>query len=65
MTCPCSVCDDRYLGCHSQCDAYKAWHDAHDTEVLARYAEREKSRLVTGYKREAPSRKQFLKGRRK
>ena len=25
MTCPCNLCEARFVGCHAQCDAYKAW----------------------------------------
>lgn len=25
MTCPCAVCEERFVGCHAECEAYKAW----------------------------------------
>lgn len=25
MTCPCGVCETRYIGWHAKCEAYKAW----------------------------------------
>lgn len=28
MTCPCNLCEDRFVGCHSACDAYNAWKAA-------------------------------------
>lgn len=31
MMCPCYKCDSRHLGCHSGCEAYKAYKDAIDT----------------------------------
>lgn len=25
MECPCKGCEDRFVGCHSGCEAYKNW----------------------------------------
>ena len=25
MTCPCGVCEERFIECHAECDAFKAW----------------------------------------
>jgi len=27
MICPCAVCETRFVGCHAECDEYKAWHE--------------------------------------
>jgi len=29
---PCAVCEERFVGCHAECEAYKAWHEAHKAE---------------------------------
>lgn len=40
---PCKDCSDRYVGCHSKCDRYKAWSEAHERELeqtkKAKYAD--------------------------
>lgn len=37
---PCQGCDERYIGCHSQCDLYKAYKQKIDEQVKARLKER-------------------------
>lgn len=27
---PCKDCDERFVGCHSQCEEYKKWRSARD-----------------------------------
>ena len=39
MICPCGVCEKRFIGCHSDCDVYKAWKADYD----ALYGEARKS----------------------
>lgn len=31
---PCKDCTDRVVGCHSDCERYKTWKDAHEAERL-------------------------------
>lgn len=52
MTCPCGVCEERFVGCHAKCEAYKRWHAERDAEVLARFEERTRDRKVAEYNRE-------------
>lgn len=25
MTCPCNLCEVRFVGCHAECEVYKTW----------------------------------------
>lgn len=25
MTCPCNLCEERFVGCHAKCETYNAW----------------------------------------
>lgn len=25
MTCPCNLCEERFVGCHTDCEVYKTW----------------------------------------
>ena len=25
MICPCNLCEERFVGCHAECEAYKTW----------------------------------------
>ena len=27
MTCPCGVCEERFVGCHAECEVFRAWHE--------------------------------------
>ena len=30
MISPCTVCEERFVGCHAECDAYKRWREDQD-----------------------------------
>lgn len=37
---PCKDCERRHIGCHAQCDDYKAWREEQDRKVEANLMER-------------------------
>lgn len=39
--CPCKGCQDRYVGCHGQCDMYKGWRAEYDRVHAAVEAQRD------------------------
>lgn len=45
MTPPCKGCTDRYITCHSECEAYKAFRAERDRQI--------EERLATAYPYEA------------
>lgn len=38
MTAPCKNCTDRQMGCHGQCERYKAYREVMDEAGRKRYA---------------------------
>jgi len=53
--CPCKECGDRFVGCHSSCEGYKAWRKAKDEMNHKDFVER----YNNGYTR--PYREKFRK----
>lgn len=39
MICPCELCEVRFVGCHAECDEFKAWQSEKDERRKQRYAE--------------------------
>jgi len=57
MTCPCGICEERFVGCHAECDAYKAWQNDR-REILRQHKENnQKTALVQDYETGAAWRK--------
>ena len=48
--CPCAVCEERFVGCHAECDAYKAWHEAHKAEREKRRKHVDRADLLTKFR---------------
>lgn len=42
--CPCKGCQDRYVGCHSECDKYKEWRAEYDRVHATVEAKREQEK---------------------
>jgi len=53
MTCPCGLCEERYLGCHAQCDAYRAWNSERMAEREKMYQRINRKDMLDGFKAEA------------
>ena len=53
MTCPCGVCEERYLGCHAQCDAYRAWNNERMAEREKIYKANNRQDMLNGFKAES------------
>jgi len=49
MTCPCGICEERFVGCHAECDAYKAWQNDRREIIKQRKVISEKKALVHDY----------------
>jgi len=45
---PCKNCQDRYLGCHSHCIAFKAYKDADEKEKSKIYQGRKEHSFLYG-----------------
>lgn len=45
----CKTCDKRYLGCHSECEAYKEYKKQLKYVNVQVYRQRVKEKLITGY----------------
>ena len=48
MISPCTVCEERFVGCHSECDAYKRWRAEHNKAKKRKDADS----LVSWYNRQ-------------
>lgn len=46
---PCHFCDHRVLGCHSECEAYKAYCSEIEKIHELKYAASEKEAQIKGY----------------
>ena len=53
MTCPCGVCEIRHIGCHAQCDAYKAWNNERMAEREKIYKHNNRQDMLDGFKKDA------------
>ena len=60
MTCPCGICEERYAGCHAECDAYKAWDADRWRQREAEIRQRRRADLLDDFKAES-----IAKGRRR
>lgn len=49
MIAPCSLCEVRYVGCHADCEAYKAWKD--EIADQKNRSEAEKNTLLNEFRR--------------
>ena len=45
MKCPCKGCDHRKLGCHGNCEQYKAWAEEREEINRKRYAAQDARQL--------------------
>ena len=50
MTCPCGVCEERFVGCHAKCEAYKAWDAERWKKREAEYRQRNREDLLDDFK---------------
>ena len=48
--CPCAVCEERFIGCHAECDAYKAWHERHKAAKDKRRKKHDRDDLLVNFK---------------
>ena len=58
MISPCTVCEERFVGCHAECDAYKRWR----AEYNAAKRRKDDYSLVSWYNRQNSER--YLKRRK-
>ena len=63
MVCQCGVCEERFVGCHAQCDAYKAWNNERMAEREKIYQQNNRQDMLDGFK--AASIAKSRQGRRK
>jgi len=50
MTCPCGVCEERFAGCHAECDAYKLWNAEQAVKRDKMNIQRYKDKLINDMK---------------
>jgi len=48
MICPCELCEVRFVGCHAECDAFKAWQ----AEQAERRKQRYKANAADDFRRD-------------
>lgn len=53
---PCADCEERYVGCHAECERYKAWKEDREKQREAKHA-------ATASYREAYGRKKVAVGK--
>lgn len=46
---PCAVCEERFVGCHATCDAYKAWKEKNYERYDIKSKIQQRENIVTGY----------------
>ena len=60
MTCPCGICEHRFVGCHAECEAFRAWHNERIARQREKYRQRNRDDMLNGFKAES-----IARGRRK
>lgn len=62
---PCYGCSERFIGCHSYCEEYKAW-TAKNKEILQQKVEqRKKDDVIYGYIKDRSSKAEKAKRRKR
>ena len=51
--CPCAVCEERFVGCHAQCEAYKDWDAEQWKRREAEIQQRRREALLDSAKTDA------------
>lgn len=65
MTSPCEVCEKRFVGCHGDCDVFKAWSKEQAEQKRKMEEQKRKDRLVHDYVAESNAAIMRKRGRRK
>ena len=53
MTCPCGICEERFVGCHAKCEAYKAWDAEKWKQREEEYRKRNREDMLDDFKASA------------
>ncbi len=53
MTCPCGVCEKRFVGCHAECDVFKAWQEQQKERLKKLYQQHARNDLLNDFKADA------------
>lgn len=61
MITPCKDCNDRCVGCHSNCDRYKEFREVVDKRNNQKREYRKKQDVLIGYTRESIRRNNKIK----
>lgn len=48
--CPCAVCEERFVGCHVECEVYKAWREAHNAMKDKRRKKHDRDDMLVNFK---------------
>ncbi len=65
MTCPCGICEQRYIGCHAECAEYAAWKADKNAAFQRRATQNARRSAINAYIKGTPSRKEYLRRRKK
>lgn len=63
MTCPCWICEERFVGCHAKCDVFKAWHNEQMEKRREKYRQNNREDLLDDFKKASIAKSR--QGRRK
>lgn len=53
MTCPCGVCEERFVGCHAECEAYQKWRAEYAKQSRAAYRLRTGEDILDDFRNDA------------
>lgn len=50
---PCAVCEERFVGCHAECEVFKAWHERQKERLKKLYQQHARNDLLNDFKADA------------
>ena len=49
MASGCKGCEERHLGCHAECENYKAWKEERDQQKDELYKQKSSEKVISNY----------------
>ncbi len=57
MTSPCMVCEERFIGCHAECEVFHAWQKEQREKRSQKYQVKNRVALLDDFKADAMKKK--------
>ena len=50
---PCTVCEERFVGCHAECEVFKAWQNERKAQQNDKFSRNRREDLLNGFRKDA------------